>query len=58
MPKYIVWYKKEVSANNLKQAIHKEAKTKANFHSIQEVEERADQLMPAIGFEVEFPYED
>lgn len=52
MPKYIIWYKKKITAKNLKQAINEENKTKALFHSI--VEEKQENIIEgaaAIGFE-------
>lgn len=51
MPKYIVWYKKEIEAKNLKQAINKETKIKPDFHAIEEDKEEIKQGASAIGFE-------
>lgn len=53
MPKYIVWYKKEVKAKNIKEAVAKEKRTKAVFHSLVEEEPKdITQGVSAIGFEM------
>lgn len=52
MATYIVWYKKNINAANIKQAVLKEKKVKALFHSIVEEEEpKVEQGASAIGFE-------
>lgn len=52
MTKYIIWYKKEVEAKNLKNAIVKERRIKPSFHSLEEVKEsETEQGISAIGFQ-------
>lgn len=48
--RYIVWYKKELEAKDIRQAVVKEMKIKPTFHSIEEVKEEVRDGMPAIGF--------
>lgn len=38
MPEYTVWYKKKVTAKNLKEAVNKEKRIRAEFSSIEEEE--------------------
>lgn len=53
MPKYIVWYKKEIKATDLNSAIRAERKAPIMFHSIVEEEDRSErELQPLIGFQV------
>jgi hypothetical protein len=56
MTKYIVWYKKEITANNIKQCVQKESKIKPLFHSIIEEKEEIKQGVDAIGFNYNTPY--
>ncbi|MBS1516614.1 MAG: hypothetical protein JSS91_00845 [Bacteroidetes bacterium] len=51
MPNFTVWYKKEVKAKNIKEAVSKEKKVKPVFHSI--IEEEVNQGTSAIGFNYE-----
>lgn len=52
MDKYIVWYKKEIKADNIKQVIIREKKVKAVFHSVvKEKPEKIEQGVSAIGFQ-------
>ena len=50
MTKYTIWYKKEIEAKNIKQAIDKDKKIKPVFHSIEENKEEIQQGASAIGF--------
>ena len=55
-PKYIFWYKKEITADNIKKAIRVEDKTKLKFHSVKEEDEpEVSSGVNCIGFE---SYED
>lgn len=51
MPKFTFWYKKEVKAKNIKEAVSKEKIIKPVFHSI--IEEEVSQGASAIGFSYE-----
>ena len=58
MANYVAWYRKEITANNLKSAVQKEPKIKASFHSLEEIKEpELTQGTCAIGFEY-YPPED
>lgn len=53
MPKYILWYKKEIVAQDLSKALRNEKKSPLRFHSIVEEEEpQPRQLESLIGFQV------
>ncbi len=56
MPNYILWYQKRVAAKNIKEAIRKESKITAEFYSLEELRESNDELTPAIGFEIDYPW--
>lgn len=59
MPKYILWYKKEIVAQDLSKALRNEKKARLKFHSIVEEEEpQQRQLESLIGFQVKNEYEE
>lgn len=59
MPKYILWYKKEIVAPDLSKALRVEKKAPLKFHSIVEDEEpQPKQLESLIGFQVQDEYEE
>lgn len=52
MPKFIVWYKKEFEAKNIKSAVIKEKQVKSCFHSLEQIKEpEVEQKTSAIGFQ-------
>lgn len=56
MPQFTVWYKKEVKAKNIKEAVNKEKRIKPVFHSlVEEKDEEVTQGASAIGFETYDP---
>ena len=57
MPKYKFWYKKEVEAKHLQEALRKEKSVKIRLDSVIEEDEKNENLAPAIGFKVD-DYED
>lgn len=59
MPKYIIWYKKEVEAQDLNKLLRIEKKVPIAFHSIIEKEEiNKGELPSLIGFQLENEYEE
>lgn len=61
MPLYKFWYKKEVKAHSLSEAMKKEKKHELRFDSVVEDEDRSErELHPLIGFSITTPsdYED
>lgn len=60
MSKFIFWYKKELEAPDVLTAVRKEKKIPVKFHSLEEKEDKKDQLEPLIGFQIptESDYED
>lgn len=59
MPKYILWYKKEIVAPDLNKALRIEKKEPLKFHSVVEEEEQQPrQLESLIGFQVPNEYEE
>lgn len=52
MPNFIVWYKKEFEAKDIRQAVLKEKKIKLKFHALEQVKEpKVKDGTSAIGFE-------
>lgn len=56
MPKFIFWYKKEIDARDIRQAVLKENATTPEFSSMEQVIEKHEEISqgtPAIGFFLE-----
>lgn len=53
MPKYVIWYRKDLEARDVLSAVRKEKKIQAQFHSLEEEKESTpQQLEPLIGFQI------
>jgi len=54
---FVFWYKKEIKANSIGEAIKKEKKVKLKFDSVKEYQDDNQELTPQIGFLVDKEYE-
>ncbi len=52
MAKFIFWYKKELEAKDVLTAVRKEKKIPVKFHSLEEKEDKKEQLESCIGFQI------